>query len=215
MHRFTKEHLDFLRGNITEHSYAEMTDLFNEHFKAQLSFNQINAALHNHKIRNGNNTQFKRGQTSWNKGKKGLNTGGYKGHFKKGNIPYNYRPVGSESVDRDGYTWVKTADKIITTMIEISKDYIYITEKITQQNQRRMKHQLIWEAANGPIPDGHVVIFGDRNRQNFDPDNLILVSNAQLARLNQNGLIYNNAELTRTGLIIADIITKNAERKRR
>jgi len=73
---------------------------------------------------------------------------------------------------------------------------------------------LIWERHNGPVPPGHVVIFGDGNRRNFDPGNLLLVSRKQLVRLNQRGLIQNNAELTKMGIIIADIHNKIGERKR-
>jgi len=165
--------------------------------------------------KNTNDGRFKPGQPSWNKGKKGSDTGGYKGHFKKGHLPQNYRPVGSERVDSLGYTWVKTADKLTEYVIRVYKDRITITEELRQQHQRKMKHQLVWEAANGAIPKGHVVIFGDGNKQNFNLDNLLLVSNAQLARLNQNGLIYNDADLTRTGIIIADLINKQGEKKRK
>ena len=55
---------------------------------------------------------------------------------------------------------------------------------------------------------------GDGNKRNFDPDNLILVSRAQLVRLNQGNLIQNDAELTRTGITIADIQNKIGERKK-
>lgn len=49
----------------------------------------------------------------------------------------------------------------------------------------------------------------------FDPENLLLVSRAQLARMNQKGLIQNDVELTKTGIIIADIYNKIGERKKR
>lgn len=73
---------------------------------------------------------------------------------------------------------------------------------------------LLWEAANGPVPPDHVVIFGDGNRRNFDPENLLLVSRKQLIRMNQMDLIQEDAELTKTGIIIADIYNKIGERKR-
>ena len=50
---------------------------------------------------------------------------------------------------------------------------------------------------------------------NFDPDNLILVSRKQLVRMNQRGLIHDDAELTKTGAIIADIYNKIGERKKK
>jgi hypothetical protein len=45
-------------------------------------------------------------------------------------------------------------------------------------------------------------------------DNLILISRKELAVLNKNGLIHGSAELTRSGILIADIYLKYGERKR-
>ncbi|WP_436702547.1 HNH endonuclease signature motif containing protein [Bacillus cereus] len=53
---------------------------------------------------------------------------------------------------------------------------------------------MLWEEENGPIPKGYVIIFGDGNRRNFQQDNLILVSKSQLAILNKNQLIQNDAD---------------------
>lgn len=64
------------------------------------------------------------------------------------------------------------------------------------------------------MPKGHAVIFGDGNRRNFELDNLILVSRAQLAILNKHNLIQMDAELTRTGVVIADIYKKIGEWKK-
>jgi hypothetical protein len=44
---------------------------------------------------------------------------------------------------------------------------------------------------------------------------LQLVTRSQLVRLNQNNLIRDNAELTKTGIIIVDIYGKIGERERR
>ena len=76
------------------------------------------------------------------------------------------------------------------------------------------KHRLLWEEENAPIPKGYVIIFGDGNRRNFQQDNLILVSKSQLAILNKNQLIQNDADLTRAGIVIADIYKKIGERKK-
>ena len=102
-------------------------------------------------------------------------------------------PVGTERTNTDGYVEIKIADP----------------------NKWKGKHRIIWEETHGPIPKGHVVIFADGNRRNFDPDNLLLVSRAQLARMNQTHLIKNDAELTKTGVIVADVLSKIGERKRK
>jgi hypothetical protein len=90
----------------------------------------------------------------------------------------------------------------------------YVEIKVADPRKWQLKHRVIWEKENGPIPKSQAVIFGDGNRSNFDLNNLILVSRKQLARLNQNNLIQDNADLTRAGIVIADIYSKISERKK-
>ena len=44
---------------------------------------------------------------------------------------------------------------------------------------------VVWEAANGPTPKGHAIVQIDGDWRNCEPDNLELVTRAELARLNQ------------------------------
>lgn len=64
-------------------------------------------------------------------------------------------------------------------------------------------------------PKGHVVIFADGNQQNVTIENLLLVSRRELAVMNKRGLIANSAELTKAGVMVADIYLKIGERKRK
>ena len=43
-------------------------------------------------------------------------------------------------------------------------------------------HKLVWEAAHGPVPQGHIVVFRDSNRRNFDLANLECISQAENMR---------------------------------
>lgn len=67
-------------------------------------------------------------------------------------------------------------------------------------------HNHIWEQANGPIPKGHVLIFGDGDFLNTDLDNLVLVTRKQLLILNSNNLIKDRADFTKIGVMIADLL---------
>lgn len=193
IHVFTPEQRDFIRDNALGKGNAELTGLFNERFDLDLPVQKIKTFKHNHKISSGLTGQFEKGHVPANKGKKGINQGGVDTQFKKGHKPHNYKPVGSERVNGDDYVDVKIADP----------------------NKWKGKHLIIWEEHHGePVPKGHAVIFGDGNRRNFEPSNLILVSRAQLAVMNKNGLIQNNAELTRTGIIMAEVYRKIGQRKR-
>ncbi|WP_428909432.1 HNH endonuclease signature motif containing protein [Niallia sp. Krafla_26] len=192
-HFYTPQQIEFLRENVKGRYRKELTEMFNVHFNLNQSTDQIKSVLKRYGLCSGIDASFKKGRVPWNAGMKGLQTGGKETQFKKGHIPSNYRPVGSERITRDGYTEVKVADP----------------------NKWRLKHQIIWEQMNGPIPEGHTVIFGDRNRQNFDADNLILVSRKQLVTLNKMDLIKDHAELTKIGITICNIHQKKNERRRK
>lgn len=172
----------------------EMAERLNEKFGTNYTQRQINSYYKNHKLQSGVPGRFPKGITPWNKGKK---TGSYPGmvatQFKLGNVPKNYMPVGSERVNSDGYRDVKIADP----------------------NVWKAKHILLWEAVHGAVPDGSCLLFGDGDKTNVTLENLLLVSRKQLARMNQRGLIQNDIELTKTGILIADIQNAIGERKKK
>ncbi|HHT84846.1 MAG TPA: HNH endonuclease [Firmicutes bacterium] len=195
--QYTEEQISYLKELSAQGLFnAEITRRFNERFGT----NRTETAIQLQRVQYGFQTTarncFKKGHVPWNKGLKGVNFGGQKTQFKPGHKPHNWVPVGSERVNADGYMEVKIQDGKL-------------------QKNWKGKHVLIWEQHNSqPVPPGHAVIFGDGNRRNFDPENLILVSRAQLARMNQSGLIKNDAALTKTGVIIADLLNKIGERKK-
>jgi hypothetical protein len=188
---YSQEEHDFLFQNYPNRGNQELTDLFNAHFGLNLTRTQIKAFKHNRGWDSGLTGHYEKGSIPANKGTKGL-TSANRTSFKKGNRPVNYRPVGSERLSKDGYLEVKIADP----------------------NKWRLKHLVIWEEANGPLPKGHCVIFLDSNKQNLALENLRLITRNQLARLNQNHLITDNADFTETGIIIADLYYKISQRKK-
>lgn len=195
-HTWTDEQKKFLREHYPSNSQKNLLLIFNQHFKLNINLKQLKACLKNHNITSGRTGQFEKGNSPANKGKKfpgQIN----KTSFKKGDKPKNYKPVGTERIDRDGYLLVKVSDTG------------------AWHERWRHKHKVIWEKENGPIPTGHVLIFLDRNKQNITLDNLQLITQAQLARMNQNKLFQKDPELTKTGLIIADIYGKMGALKRK
>ena len=180
-HKWTPEQCRFLEANIKGRSRKEMTRMINETFNLSLTDGQVIGAIKNRGLSNGRDTRFKPGMVN-QRNPKGLRMS-QATEFKKGNRPWNYKPVGSERVNTDGYVDVKIADP----------------------NKWRQKHHLIWEEAHGPIPKGHMLIFGDGNRLNVTLDNLILITLAQNARLNGYKLRQDNAELTRTAVLLAEL----------
>lgn len=93
-----------------------------------------------------------------------------------------------------------------------NKGYIYV--KVKEPNVWIEKHRLIYESIYGNIPTGCKVIFADKNKRNFDPKNLILVSDSEALIMNTQKLIYEEAELTRSGVLIAKIIDRTNKLRR-
>lgn len=96
--------------------------------------------------------QFSKGHVPWNKGKKGVATGGRETRFKAGMLPHNHVPVGTEVSDADGYIKRKIAEP---------KTWVYV-------------HRYEWERAFGPIPKTHALTFKDGDKTNVSFDNLEL-----------------------------------------
>ncbi len=189
---YPKRVRDFIENNYNGNGPKEMSELLNKTFGTNYTKMQLKSYYGNHKINSGQTGCFPKGNVPVNKGKKGYHAPGCeKGWFEKGSIPLNHKPIGSERIDVDGYSLVK----------------------VEEPNKWEFKHKLIWTNHNGEIPKDHVILFGDGNRQNFDIDNLLLVSRQQLLILNRHKLIQKDTDLTRTGIIIADIYQKMAKRK--
>lgn len=190
--KFKIEELDFLKGFNGTKNRDELLELFNSNFEEITSI-QLEGFLHRHKIpfKKFHPYTFKKGHIPWNKGKKtGIKPPNL---FKKGNITWNTRELYSERVDRDGYTYIK----------------------LTNNKKWKLKHRWIWEQKYGEIPADYVIIFADGNKKNFNIENLILVSRKELAVLNKNKLLRNNAELTNIGIAIAKIKIIIADKKRK
>ncbi|AUJ23138.1 HNH endonuclease [Virgibacillus dokdonensis] len=194
---FTHEQEMFIRENVKGLGNQELADLVNKTFDLSITRKQMKNWKRNHNLSSGLTGRFEKGNVPVNKGTKGLyNVGGNKTSFKKGQKAHNYKPVGSERIDRDGYVLIKVSDDG------------------PWQKRWRHKHKILWEKANGPVSPGHKLLFADQNKQNIKLDNLILVTEKQMATLNKKGLIKNDADLTKTGILLADIYQKVSERKK-
>ena len=207
--KYTQEHVDYIAANIQGCPFKELTDKFNERFGMNLGVSAMISLADRHGLHNGRDTRldswlatagikyrFPKGHVPANKGVKGFSYPGMVAtQYKKGHKPANWMPMGSERVNGDGYIDVKTQDGKL-------------------QKNWKGKHLIVWEEANGPVPKGHAVIFADGNRLNVVLENLILVSRGKLAVMNKRGLIAQDADLTKTGAIIADVYLKIGQRKK-
>lgn len=115
----------------------------------------------------GGEARFKPGHKTWNAGMKGWTPAGSEAsRFKPGSKPQTWKPLGTERVSKDGYLQRKVAETG-----RAAADWVGV-------------HNLVWMEANGPIPDSHIVVFKDGNKQRIVLENLELISRADLMRRN-------------------------------
>lgn len=162
-----------------------------------MTLEQVKGYLSRKHIRLGVYGYFKPGHAPANKGKKmapDMYARCKPTMFHKGIVPHNTQPVGSESIDKDGYIRVKVA----------------------QPSKWMLKHRYLWEQVTGEkLRKGDRVIFLDGNKRNITAENLAKVSGSQLARLNQNHLLYSDADLSRTGVLMAKLLEAKTKAEKR
>ena len=74
-------------------------------------------------------------------------------------------------------------------------------------------HIKAWKESHGEIPKGMLVSFKDGNKENWNVDNLMLITKGENAVMNQMKLRFNRAEATESGLLVAKL--HRAAQKRR
>lgn len=89
-----------------------------------------------------------------------------KTRFKKGHRPQTWVPIGSKRITKDGILQTKVSDTGYTP-----RDW-------------KSVHSLLWEAHNGPVPAGHIVVFRNGNRRDIRIENLELITRVENMRRN-------------------------------
>lgn len=199
-HRYTDEEHEFLRSFIPGHTYKEILAAYNEKFDETITISRIKGYMGNHKINNGLTGRFPKGHVPANKGTHPPTVGRMgETQFKKGGLPHNTKPIGYERITKDGYIEVKV--KMRPSSPLCNDNFV-------------LKHRLVWEKENGPIPKGYTVYFLDGNKQNCAIENLALISRAELLQMTRKGLRSTNPQLTKTGIIIARAGIASAKAKK-
>lgn len=206
--KYTPEVIDFILENYKDKDNIELANLINEKFDLNVTGDAISMFKANYKRRFGvdlrtgiNRGCFSKGSIPMNKGKKWdeyltreQQERAKTTWFKKGNISANNVPIGTERIGKDEYIEIKVQDG------KGNKNWV-------------SKQRFVYESMYGNIPPKHKVIFLDGNNRNFDPNNLKAVSNAEELIMNKNNLRYDSKELTETGHLIAQIISKRGKIK--
>lgn len=192
---WTEDKIDWLRQNVPGVPYSQVTARFNEHFGECISKDALRSMCKKARILNGFTGRYEKGSIPFYKGKKMPPEKAWKNEgtrFHKGDRPMNWRPTGSERLNVEGYIEIKT----------------------DEHKRWRYKHRVVWEAVNGPIPPGHVLIFKDGNKLNTDIDNLKLITKAENIRINQMQIKRDSAEMTEVAVSLARLKTELYRRKK-
>ena len=175
---WTNEELEYLHANYADNFTEDVAKALNKSVKSvyakAYSLDIRKSKMHHEKVmaktsvklkENAKIHRYAKGHEPANKGKK-MPAETYAKvaptMFGVGHKPHNFRPVGSERLTKDGY----------------------LERKVADPKTWRAVHVLVWEAANGPVPAKHKVIFKDNNKLNNELSNLECVSYADLMRRN-------------------------------
>lgn len=118
----------------------------------------------------GMGTRFQPGHVPWTKGRRMPGHGGAT-KFQPGHLPANHKPIGSLRIESGGYLQRKVSETGYPP-----RDWVAV-------------HRLVWIEANGPVPDGHVVVFRPGRRTTelaaITLDAVELVTRAELLERNR------------------------------
>lgn len=182
-HYYTAEEEDLIRKYYSTMSTPELAKMlgvsalscFNK--AAQMGLRKDPQWLYENLVENGRknvkrlkDSQFKKGMTPHNKGKKisaetkakMIASGTL---FKKGQVPYNTQFDGAETIRKDKH----------------GREYVFVR---ISKRKWIPKHVILWEEAHGKVPKGYNIVFKDNNTKNIILDNLEMISNAELMRRN-------------------------------
>ena len=177
---FNDEQIKFIEENYGPKSRKELLNALNEKFDLSIKLSQLVSFVKNRKIKSGRTGHFKKGVPSWSSGTRGILKAN-SASFKKGHVPHNWVPVGSERINSAGYH----------------------EKKIAEPNYWVGKHILLWQGINGAIPDNHNVRFKDGDKNNIRIENLILVNKSEHQYMTLNKLNEQPKEVQDTVILLS------------
>ncbi|MDR0472332.1 MAG: HNH endonuclease [Treponema sp.] len=185
---YTDVHINWLRKNVPGTPLEIVSEKFNKRFCLSSNVDTVKNLSHKYGIKSRlKRHQFPKGNVPFNKGRKGYCAHGCEvSWFTKGHRPANWRPVGSERTSADGYVEIKVTNK-----------------PLLGQKRWRLKHVVVFEKENGPVPKGHCVIFLDGNKNNITLDNLCMITRQVHAVMCHMHLFTDDPEITMANCILA------------
>lgn len=195
----------FLAEYVPGHTQSETIDAFLERFGVRLTVGQLKNRKSTLGIRSGTiGGRFEMGHAPSNRGKAWAEYMPEEAQdrcrstqFRKGHLPHNTLPVGSERVTRDGYVEVKVAMR--PSGRKAHDNWV-------------PKARVVWERENGrSVPDGSMVVFLDGDQTNLDPSNLAIETRAEHAVIAMNHMAYADRGSHEVAVAIARLMHASSE----
>lgn len=189
----TDEQAEYLISIIPGRSSRDCAEIMNKKYGLNLTQAQIIGWKKNHKVTSGYDTRWRPGVKPWITGRRfpGRTNAGT---WEKGHIAANNLPIGTERVHA-GRLYVKVQDGML------NKNW-------------KLKSYVVWEEANGPVPEGMRIVCLDRDPMNCDLSNLALVSCSELLRANNIGLAE-DPEINKAIYTVAKLKTASGKRRKK
>jgi hypothetical protein len=189
---YPQEVEEYIKSHFKDTGPKDMAEEVNRIFGTSYTHGQMKGYYGRNKLNSGVTGYFPKGNIPYNKGvemppdvyEKAKHT-----MFKKGQVPPNTVPIGTETITKDGYLKVK----------------------IAEPNKWMFKHHLVWQQCKGEIPKGMIICFKDGNALNVSIDNLMMIDRRQHLELTRRGFRSENPKLTEAGLGILKLEDKCRE----
>lgn len=200
---FPPEAEEFVRRFRDTCSSVEITEFYNIQFRTMLTGKQIKSFMKRRDIRMTeyiNFSAFPKGHTPFNKGK-----------------PWD-EWLSEEKQERITSLTSVNLEKYRQKLLENTEGYHkdkdgYLQRNIRGTNRKIYKQREVWEAANGKVPDGYMIVFRNGNREDCRLENLKLVKRAQTIQINKKGIKVNSDNID-TVYNYVELISLIEKRKR-
>lgn len=194
--KYTDEQIEWLRQYYPNSTLKDTHNAFNSHFKTDVNIRAIKYLLQQNNIVNGRKTAFKKGHISWNKGMS-----------IKTERPDIYEKYFGRNSEYEHMGFIKKGSPVGT----VSKFHNQYFVKVEMPNKWIPRSQWNWEQVNPPLQQGEKLLHLDGNKQNDDIENLVVVTDAIICRLNRLNMITEDAEITRVCVTRAKLLQKIKE----
>lgn len=190
---FTPEQIKYIIQNYLDKSRKELTKLFNEKFKTNVSVNSMKTYCNKRGWHSFSTGRFEQGHKSWQTGLRGED---YWKHFT---------PETKEQVRKTlilANTKYKDGDVIVRHGLPCLYKKVgnHIDENISYMST------VTWEKHHGPVPDTHIVIHLDGDVMNYNINNLCLLPRTSLSNLRYLGGLTDNLELNKVKLKYCELM---------